>query len=383
MKHQGLRVLLLPDKFKGSLAAEGVIAAIRKGVLTVLPESDIHSVIVSDGGDGFLHAISKQLDCETISVRTDDPLGRKIDADYLWDAHHKAAYIEMAKASGLELLTEGEREVMKTSTYGTGLQIKDAVEKGADSIYVGLGGSATNDGGIGIAAALGYEFRDQEGNRLAPIGKNLNKLQAISKAKDAVSLKNVSFFAVNDVDNPLCGKNGAAYTYGKQKGATDTEIEMLDKGLDLLSRLVKKQLHKDVANVSGAGAAGGTAYGLKAFLDAGFIPGTEFLFKITGLKELLAMKQFDYIVTGEGKLDEQTANGKLIKGVVNLGRKYKVPVIAVCGKSELGEERYKTMGLYTVLQTQEEGMSLDYSMQHAGDLIKERIANYFKSNADV
>lgn len=379
MKHSELRVLLLPDKFKGSLAAEGVIAAMRDGIRTVIPQVDLHDVIVSDGGDGFLHAISKQLDCDTIAIWTNDPLGRKINAKYLWDANHKTAYIEMAKAAGLELLSATERNVMKTSTYGTGLQIKDAITKGAQTIYVGLGGSATNDGGIGIAEALGFEFRDLEGNRLSPIGGNLNKIHAIAKGKDALSLENVSIFAINDVDNPLCGSNGAANTYGRQKGATDAEIHVLDQGLERLSLVVQKQLDKDVAQVSGAGAAGGAAYGLKVFLNAVFIPGTVFLFKITGLEELLALKQFDYIITGEGKLDEQTANGKLIKGVVDLGRKYNVPVIAVCGKSELGEERYKEIGLHKVLQIQKKAMSLDYSMTNASELIKEQIANYFKN----
>lgn len=383
MKNTALRVLLLPDKFKGSLSAEGVISALRNGICRVVPEAAIHSVIVSDGGDGFLHAIPNKLACDTISIVTEDPLGRKINAAYLWDAHRKTAFVEMAKAAGLELLADGERHAMKTSSYGTGLQIRHAIAKGAQNIYVGLGGSATNDGGIGIAAALGFEFRDSEGNRLAPIGENLNTIEYISREKGSISLEKTTIFAVNDVANPLYGVNGAAYTYGKQKGATKAEIELLDQGLKQLSKLVKQQLHKDVAQVSGAGAAGGAAYGLKVFLNAEFIPGTEFLFKITELKMLLASKSFDCIVTGEGKLDEQTANGKLIQGVIKLAKEYKIPVIAVCGKSELNEKQYTAMGLDKVLQIHKKSMSLDYSMQHASKLIQEQITEYFDGRSAI
>ncbi|QCX00299.1 glycerate kinase [Aggregatimonas sangjinii] len=379
MKNTALRVLLLPDKFKGSLSAEGVIAALGKGIYSVFPEVDIHSVIVSDGGDGFLDSIHKKLGCDQIFMVTEDPLGRKINAAYLWDAHRKTAYVEMAKAAGLELLAEDERHVMKTSSYGTGLQIKDAIEKGAESIYVGLGGSATNDGGIGIAGALGFEFRDSRGNRLAPTSGNLTKISHIKRSADAVSLEKTAIFAVNDVANPLYGKKGAAYTYGKQKGASAQQIVLLDKGLKRLSKLVREQLFKNAAAISGAGAAGGAAYGLKVFLNAEFIPGTEFLFKITELEMLLASKTFDYIITGEGKLDEQTANGKLIKGVVQLGRAYNIPVIAVCGKSELGKEQYTPMGLDQVLEIHKKNMTLDYSMRHASELIENQVATYFRS----
>nr|WP_273567212.1 glycerate kinase [Maribacter sp. Hal144] len=212
-----MRILLIPDKFKGSLSAQGVIDALKKGIHAAIPTAEFFSVLASDGGDGFLNSIAANVLCENVFIDTVDPLGRKITSTYLLNKNDETAYIELAKASGLELLSLQERNAMVTSTYGTGLEIKDAIQKGATKIYVGLGGSATNDGGIGIANALGYDFQDESGVVLNPIGKNLSLIHAIKK-NNQIFPADVSVFAVNDVDNPLFGKRGAAYTYGAQKG---------------------------------------------------------------------------------------------------------------------------------------------------------------------
>jgi len=204
-----MKVLLIPDKFKGSLSAHEVIASITRGVRKVHPQASINSIVASDGGDGFLDSILENVNCEVVKCDSVDPLGRAIETEYLYNNIDNSAFIELAKASGVALLKASEQDVMQSSTLGTGLLIKDAILKGAVSIYIGLGGSATNDAGLGIAQALGYYFLDDLANQITPVGSNLSKIKSIHKKRNAISLKGISFFAVNDVDNPLFGKDGA------------------------------------------------------------------------------------------------------------------------------------------------------------------------------
>lgn len=374
-----MKVLVIPDKFKGSLTAGEVIASICKGVRCIYPKAMIHEIQASDGGDGFLESVLANIPCELVKVPTTDPLGRDIQSEYLFNSEDNSAYIELAKASGLALLKDAERNVMKTSTIGTGLLIKDAILRGCTSIYIGLGGSATNDIGLGIAAALGYYFLDNDGNQLEPTGENLSNVNSIHKKSNSLSLKNISFFAVNDVGNPLYGPSGAAHTYAKQKGASDQEIQVLDFGMQDFANLVKLQIKKDVADLPGAGAAGGTAYGLQVFCDATFVSGIEFILKISEVDMLLSQEKIDYIITGEGKLDDQTLHGKLIKGVLDLGKRHDIPVIAVCGQSTLEEGVLERINIDAVLEIKDASRSVDYAMQHAGTLVEEKIASFFKN----
>ncbi|WP_373519870.1 glycerate kinase [Pricia sp.] len=374
-----MKVLLIPDKFKGSLDAKEVIRAISEGVCQVHPGAEIFSVLASDGGDGFLNAVSENLNCTTTTVVTVDPLNRKMEAVYLFDNVTKTAYIELAKASGLELLKGAERDVMRTSSYGTGLQIRHAIENGATKIYLGLGGSATNDGGTGIAKALGYRFLDDLGHELEPVGGELSKIAKIEKKDVALDVTGISFHAVNDVNNPLYGKQGAAYVYAEQKGATSKEIQKLDKGLRHLEAIVKDQLKKNAAQLPGAGAAGGTAYGLNVFLNAEFISGIDFVLRLAKVNQLLSDHHFEYIITGEGKFDEQTLHGKLIKGVIDLGRQYQIPVIAICGQSDIDSAQSKSIGLEVILEIRDTAKSVQYSMDNAARLIRESIFSFFKS----
>ncbi len=281
-----MNILLIPDKFKGSVTAEGVLKALSQGILKSVPKAEIFKVMASDGGDGFLDAVQNYISLERVEVETIDPLGRPIKAYYMFNELNSTAYVELAKASGIELLSTAELNVMETSTIGTGIQIEDAIKRGAKNIIIGLGGSATNDGGTGIAQALGYRFLDAKGNQLAPKGKNLSLISKISKNENPI-WKGISFTAVNDVTNPLFGKEGAAYVYAKQKGADGLQIEGLDKGLRNLARTVQNEMGVDHAEMPGTGAAGGTAYGLKTFFNAEFISGIEFLFKLAGIPQLL------------------------------------------------------------------------------------------------
>jgi len=376
-----VKILLIPDKFKGSLNAKGVTAAIRKGIKTVYRDAETISVLASDGGDGFLNAVSENKTCNEIFKTTVDSLGRKIRGSYLLNTTEKKAYIELAKASGLELLKDEERSAMRTTTLGTGMQVKDAVKRGAKEIYIGLGGSATNDAGIGIAQALGYSFLDSEGVVLQPIGANLRYIDKIELPQNLAQLKSVSFFAVNDVDNPLFGSSGASRTYAKQKGADEQEIVALDSGLKHLSEVVHRQFNIDAAQIPGAGAAGGTAYGLKVFLGAEYLSGIDFVFDLSKVETLLGNQKFDYIITGEGKFDDQTLHGKLIKGVIDLGARFDVPVVVVCGKSEVAGVALEKLRLEAVLEIADKTKSLEYNMKYAPDLIETRVSEFFISRS--
>lgn len=365
-----MNILLIPDKFKGSLTAEAVIRALKEGLYAIDPSISTHVILASDGGEGFLEAVHRYLQPARMVCTTVDPLGRPIEAPYLLDKTQKTAYIELARASGLELLAPGDRKVMETSTYGTGLQIRHALQNGATRICLGLGGSATNDAGTGIAAALGCKFYNQSGEIALPRGKDLIEITDIHFGDRN---KAISFIAVNDVQNPLFGKKGAACTYGKQKGATETQVKQLDAGLRHISDLVREKTGKDLALLPGSGAAGGTAYGLKAFLDTEYISGIEFILGLTDFFELISTRKIDCIITGEGKIDRQTLHGKLIKGITSIAARHHIPVLAICGKLDLDAHEIKELGLSAAIEIRDTGRSDDYNFTHAAALIRRKL----------
>jgi len=377
-----MTVLLIPDKFKGSLTATEVISALSKGIERADKKTKIHHLIASDGGDGFLEAIQQTLEVEEVHCNTVDPLGREIIASYALSRSRGEAFIELAKASGMELLKEDGRNPMITSTLGTGLQILDALEKGVDTIYVGLGGSATNDGGIGIAHALGYKFLDAAQNTLVPTGENLDKIYSIDATAAHKDLKHISIVAVNDVDNPLYGPNGAAYVYAKQKGAAFGHIEQLNGGLRHLDTLVQQQIGENNAQVSGAGAAGGAAYGIKTFLGGSFVSGINFMMHLTDIDALLKKEQIDLIITGEGKIDKQTFSGKLIHGILALGSSHSIPVVAICGTLGLEKEVCIKKGLHGVLEIKDPTKSLASNMENAAVLLEKSIFQFMSSRGN-
>lgn len=372
-----MKFLLIPDKFKGSLTSEEVAGAIQLGIEKALPRASFYTIKASDGGDGFLDAIARYRPCIGIETIGQNPLGKPMVCKYLYNQEQTAAYIELANASGMELLSPTERNPMETSTYGTGLQIKDAIQKGARHIYVGLGGSATNDAGMGIANALGYNFLDDRGEVLEPTGKNLSEVHTIDASNVPNILKDVTFYAVNDVTNPLFGTNGAAFVYAKQKGATSSTIRKLDKGLENIDKVVSHQLGLDYAQIPGSGAAGGAAYGLKSFLNAEFVHGVDFILKLSGIEGMLNTESFDYIITGEGKIDQQTLNGKLVQGVLELGQRRDIPVIAVCGALNIDIKKVQKIGIQDVIEIQDANRPLSYNMKHAHELLVASMERFF------
>jgi len=371
-----MKIVLIPDKFKGSLSAAEVIEALTKGIIRANPNTIISSLISSDGGDGFLDAVEQTIVVEKVYCEAVDPLGRPISASYLYHPEKKTAYIELAQCSGMVLLSKEERNPMKTSTLGTGLQIKHALKQGAEVIYIGLGGSATNEGGIGIAHGLGFRFLDKKGGVLPPTGQNLSHIHTIDTNGVSADLKNIQFHAVNDVNNPLTGPNGAAFVYARQKGADADQIKALEDGLSQLHKIVEGTWQKSDAELPGAGAAGGTAYGLKSFLGASFLKGIDFMFALSDVDKIFQDNDVDLIITGEGAIDEQTLHGKLIHGVLELAKKYNTPVIAVCGLLELDKSTAEANDLRTILEIRDKNRPAEYSMKHAAQLVEKHIYEY-------
>lgn len=360
-----MNILLAPDKFKGSLSAKDVCEALNIGLHRTYPHATIISRPLADGGDGSLSVLDYYLDVKTISKTVQDPLGRPVIAQY--KLSKAIAHIELAAASGLVLLKPEERNCMHTSSFGTGELIADAILRGAKEIFLFIGGSATNDGGMGIAAALGYRFLDKQGEVLSPIGKNLISIQSIDVSKVNIDFHQIKIYVISDVNNPLYGENGAAFVYASQKGASAEEIVILDKGLKNLSDLLSKQGYTDIAQIPGAGAAGGVGGGAMAFLKAELKSGIQFFIDLTGLEQ--AIKDCDILITGEGKLDKQTEQGKVISGVCALAKKYDKKVIAVCGNADSPiPESLRLVEVYSVMSR---SLSLQDAMENTADKLVE------------
>lgn len=372
-----MRVVLVPDKFKESLSAQEVSDAIAMGIRRCFPEVDILSFGASDGGDGFLEAIAAVRPIQGKQCKIQDPLGRPIIASYLWDQERGIAYVELAKTSGLALLEPNERNPLLTGTLGCGMLIKEAIAIGAKKVFVGLGGSATNDGGMGIAVALGYTFYDAQDQILKPIGESLSRISRIEKPKTRSFLEGVELYAVNDVTNPLWGPTGAAYTYAPQKGANNQQVQLLDLGLNHLDEQVSIHLGIRAGQLPGSGAAGGAAFGLRAFLGATFVAGSNFILEYSGLNSELKNRPADLIITGEGKIDDQTLQGKFIQGVLELGAKSGIPVGAVCGICTLAPKKLQAAGFEWVLEVSDHNKSLSWNLSNAANRIEKEVEAFF------
>jgi glycerate kinase len=333
----GMNILVACDSFKDALSADAVCAAIAAGLRKSHPGAAITEMPLSDGGEGLLDVLGQALGLAWIEKQVSDPLGRPVTGRYGLSKDGATAVVEMAQASGLQLLTQAERDPRLTSTFGTGQLLADAKEKGARHALLAIGGSATNDAGIGAAAALGWGFLDSDGKAVPPDGGHLKDIAKLVPA----SMPFAKMEVLCDVTNPLFGPTGAAWIYGRQKGGSDAVLAALDDGLRHLAALVSAQLGRDGANQPGAGAAGGLGYGAVAFLGAELRRGIEIVLDITGFDA--AARDADLIITGEGHLDGQSAQGKLIQGLC--GRAKNKPVIALCGKLSATPDEIKAIGL--------------------------------------
>lgn len=365
-----MHILIAPDKFKGSLDATRVCQAVEEALRESGRRLDIISIGMADGGEGTSQMLTKFSKGEIIKLQVFDPFFRPIEGFYGLSGDGQTAFIEMAVASGLQLLAPGERNALLGTTYGTGELIADALKRGVNSIILGVGGSGTNDGGIGMGVALGARFLDESGNVLKPIGQNLESIRSIDLANLHPRVKHVSVTAICDVSNPFFGINGAAHIFGPQKGATPSDVEDLDRGLRNFAKIVADQIGIDL-NFPGAGAGGGLGGGAKIFFNIDFRSGIEFIISFIGLEELV--KNCDLVITGEGKMDEQTLSGKVVKGVSDLSRTYKKPLVVIVGKNELPQAKTDLLGINKVVSLVDAKTSETDSFENAFTLIKKRV----------
>lgn len=334
-----MKIIVACDSYKDTLSAFEVCENIEKGIKKINKEINVIKIPMADGGEGTANAIQNILGGETVEVLVNDPLFRKIRSSYVYIEKTKTAIIEMARASGLELLELSDRNPMNTTTYGTGELILDAINKGCNNLLIGIGGSATNDGGIGMAHALGVRFYDKSKNEISLTGKGLLDIKSIDINNLDSRIKDCNIKIMCDVDNVLHGQYGAAYVYAKQKGANESMIHALDDGLINYANVIKNSLNYDVSNIKGAGAAGGLGAGIIVFLNGTIQRGIDAVIDIVNLEEKI--KDADLVITGEGRIDYQTKFGKVPYGVAQIAKKHNKPVIAICGSiGEKYEELY-------------------------------------------
>lgn len=322
-----MKIVIAPDSFKGSLSATEVARTVAEAVLEVCPDAEAVEIPLADGGEGMVEVLADAIDGKMTSCKVSDPLGKSIDAAYLLGDGE--AFMEMSKAAGLPLLQESERDPLKTSTYGVGEMILHALERGVRKIYMGLGGSATNDGGMGMLRALGYRFFDAHGKELEGVGGDLGKVVDIDGSGIDSRLKDVEFVAACDVDNPFYGPSGAAHVFAPQKGADKDSVRILDDGLHTFADVVNRKYGIDLQSISGAEAAGGLGGAFAAFLDARMMRGIEMVLDAVGFDEMI--RHTDLIITGEGSLDRQSLMGKVLSGVLQRAKRSNVPVMAIAG----------------------------------------------------
>lgn len=362
-----MKFLVATDKFKGSLTAMEACNAVKEGILKVIPLAQVDMLPLADGGDGTLETIESKLHFKRIYLEVMGPLFRKVKAWY--GLQEDTAYIEMASASGLLLLKEEEQHAASTTTLGTGEMIIDALQRGARKVYLFVGGSATNDCGLGVAQALGYRFFDKNNNELKPIGSSLEKIVSI-RGEVHPEVANTEFVLVTDVENPLYGTNGAAYVFARQKGANQEEIEMLDSGLKHFSELIKQEWKFDVANISGAGAAGGLGAGAMIFLKAKPQKGITTIMEILHFDQLL--QEADMLISGEGKFDRQTLEGKVVKGTMERALQFNKPFGVVSGICELTSGEINDLPIVAVEAIKNDETTFEDAMQKAYALLVDR-----------
>jgi glycerate 2-kinase len=360
-----VKIVVALDKFKGSLTASCACDVVRDALLSIRPELRVVTKPMADGGDGTDDVLLTALDGEWITAPVIGPLPEiSCTARYAWLPKEATAVIAMANASGLALLKPERRNPLLTTTYGTGELIHAAVKRGAKRIWLAAGGSASVDGGVGAAMALGWRFLDAQGK---PVGFGGAELERIARIERPDKLLIPAVEVLCDVDNPLCGNHGAARIFGPQKSATPTMVEQLDAGLQHLGRLVKEQLGKDIVNVPGAGAAGGLGGGALAFMDARLSPGIDTVIHATGMDAELA--DANWVITGEGRFDEQSLHGKVVSGVAKLAAKHGVKIAVLAGSVQISEKIYRREGIEFALSTMKPGMELNKAIEHAKELL--------------
>lgn len=367
-----MRIIIAPDKFKGSMSATKAAQYIARGINSVLPNAELILMPLSDGGEGLVESLAVAESYSIVTTEVTGPLGQMVRAKWGVNDNGKTAIIEMSAASGLALVPREQRDPSFTTTFGTGELIKAALDYGCSNLIIGIGGSATNDGGAGMARALGVKFFDQTGQQLNGCGAELIRLSSIDMSGLDPRLQQVEAKVACDVDNPLTGPKGASYIYGPQKGADPEMIKTLDQALENYRQVIKKTLGKDVGDIPGSGAAGGLGAGLLAFLNAEICPGIELVLDALDIDRFL--HHCSLLVTGEGKLDAQSSHGKAPVGAARRARKYNVPVIALAGIIEGELEFFHREGITACFAIADGPLSLDESISRGPQLIEKKAA---------
>lgn len=364
-----MRIIIAPQSLKGSLTAAEAGQAIADGVRTVLPGADIDIVPVADGGEGTAQALVDATGGELVRQTVTGPLGEPVLAFFGLLGDGRTVAIEMAACAGLPLVPPAQRDPRITTTYGVGELILAALDRGCRHFIIGIGGSATNDGGAGMAQALGASLLTDEETEIARGGAALATLSRISTARLDARLQECTFEVACDVSNPLCGPTGASAVYGPQKGATPEMVAQLDAALAHYAQVIERDPGLSVRDVPGAGAAGGLGAGLLAFLHATLRPGAQIVLEAVQLEERLA--NADLVITAEGQLDAQTAYGKSVGAVAGLSKRYGLPVLALAGSLGENYQTVYTLGVDAVAVLPSGPMTLAYAMEHAGELAKD------------
>jgi len=354
-----MKILIAPDSYKGSLSAYEVTKCIKKGILNANKDIEIIEMPLADGGEGTVEILVGNLGGKIVTKKVSGPLGKLVDATY-GIINEKTAIIEMASAAGLTLIDEKDRNPLLTTTFGVGQLILDALDRGCREFIIGIGGSSTNDGGAGMATALGVKFLSLENEEIKCSGGNLDKILNIDIANLDKRINKSKFTVACDVNNTLCGKNGAAFVYAKQKGASDKDIKKLDENLFYYAQIIKKDLNKDILNIKGSGAAGGLGGGLVAFFSAELKSGFDIISEKLNLEKYI--KESDYIITGEGKIDKQSLNGKVPVGVGNLAKKHNKKVIAIVGSIDENIGNLQKTGISSIFSIISRIVTLEEAM---------------------
>ncbi len=368
-----MKILICPDSFKESLSAIEVCNCVERGLKKADSRFNIEKVPLADGGEGTVKALVLATYGRSLKCRVRDPLGRRIWARYGILGDGKTAIMEMAAASGLALVPAKKRNPLVTTTYGTGEMIADALDRECRKIIIGIGGSATVDGGAGMAQALGARLLDGKGEEIGFGGGEIEKVKKLDLKFMDRRIGKTEFIIASDVRNPLLGPRGAARVYGPQKGATPMMVRRLEKGLSNFARVIREELSISVENLPGSGAAGGLGAGLYAFLGAKMESGVELVMRIAGLEDRI--KKVDLVITGEGQLDRQTLYGKTVMGVIKVARKCRVPVICIAGSIAPEAKNLYKYGVKGLLSIITVPMSLQQAMGRSRSLLVDASEN--------
>ncbi|WP_432409009.1 glycerate kinase family protein [Wukongibacter sp. M2B1] len=373
-----MNILVAPDSFKGSLSAKVFCDIAEKAIKSVLPCAKVIKIPLADGGEGTVEALVLNTGGRIINKAVTGPLLEKVDASFGILGDGKTAILEMASASGLPLVPEDKRNPMLTTTFGTGELIREALDRGCKKIILGIGGSATNDGGAGMLQALGFKLLNDKGESIQWGAKGLLELDYIDMDGVDWRIGDIDFLVACDVDNPLYGENGAAFVYGPQKGANEDMVLVLDNALRHFDKVIQRDIKKQVAYVPGSGAAGGLGAGLLAFLDAELKPGFEIIMNTINLEEVFRKNSIDLVITGEGEINYQTVSGKLPVGIAKLAKKYGVPVIAIVGAIGDGAEKVYDKGIDSIMSIINSPMDLEKAMENAPRLLEDTVYRVMK-----